>query len=123
LRELSVLAAEVLVCDPDLLFSSGIESAAKRHGFAVRFTANSKTLVESFVEMRPSLVIVNLDMLENFELLSGLTGKGCRLVGYYSHVDAKTADAAKKAGFETVLPRRVFVGKLNEILTMVKLGG
>lgn len=42
------------------------------------------------------------------------------MVGYYSHVDVKSAEEALRAGFEVVFPRRAFPAKLNEILA--KLG-
>jgi DNA-binding NarL/FixJ family response regulator len=122
--ESSALSSGVLVCEPDLLFSSGIESAARRHGFDVKLTTTPADLVESLNEKTPSVVIMNLDVICPLSVISGLTGKqGCRFVGYYSHVNARVAEEAKRAGFETVLPRRAFVSKLNGILEMVKLGG
>jgi ActR/RegA family two-component response regulator len=113
-----------LVYEPDLLFSSGIESAARKHGFDVKLTTSATDLVESLKENAPSVVVVNLDAVGILSVLGGLPRKqDCRFVGYYSHINARAAEEAKKAGFETVLPRRAFVGKLNEILAMVKLGG
>ena len=119
-----VLPPEVLVYEPDLLFSSGIESAARRHGFDVKLTTTTTDLAESLNEKAPSVVVVNLDAVDTISTLSGLMGRqGCRFVGYYSHVNARVAEDAKKVGFETVLPRRAFVARLNEILAMIKLSG
>ena len=119
-----VLPPEVLVYEPDLLFSSGIESAARRHGFDVKLIDTPTELAESLNEKTPSVVVVNLDAIENIDTFSGLTGRqGCRFVGYYSHVDARVGEDAMKAGCETVLPRRAFVARLNEILAMIKLSG
>ena len=106
------------------MFSSGIESAARRHGFEVRLTTTPKDLAESLDEKLPSVVIVNLDAAGMLGVVAGLNRKeGCRFVGYYSHVNSRVAEEAVKVGFETVLPRRAFVSKLNEILGMVRLGG
>jgi hypothetical protein len=38
------------------------------------------------------------------------------MVGFYSHVDTATRDAALAAGVETVLPRSAFVARLPELL-------
>jgi hypothetical protein len=112
-----------LIFEPDLLFSSGIESAARRHGFVVKLTTTTTDLAERLTEKTPSVVVVNLDAVDTISILSGLTGRqGCRFVGYYSHVNTRVGEEAKKAGFETVLPRRAFAARLNEILAMVKLG-
>ena len=118
------MTSEVLVCEADLLFSSGIESAARRHGFEVRLATTPTDLVETLKEKMPSVVIVNLDAVGVLVALSGVNRKpGGRFVGYYSHVNSRVAEEAKKLGFETVLPRSAFVSKLNEILAMVELGG
>ena len=104
--ELRVVAPEVLICEADLLFSSGIESAARRHGFEVRLTMTPNDLIESLNEKAPNVVIVNLDAVGMLDVLSGLNRKqGCQFVGYYSHVNPSVAEEAKKVGFETVLPR------------------
>jgi len=105
------------VLERDLLFSSGIESAVRKHGFDVRIATSSKALSQ-VAERKPSLVIVNLDDINDFVALKMLKEKNecCRFVGYYSHVNAGTAEQAMNTGFETVLPRRAFVGKLSEIL-------
>jgi len=113
------LVAELLVFEPDLLFSSQIESAATKRGFNVRVSSNLKALSQLLAEAKPGMVIVNLDRVEDFDFLRSLKGRTetSRFVGYYSHVDAKVAEEAKNAGFEIVLPRRAFVSKLSEILS------
>jgi len=119
-----VVALEVLICEPDLLFSSRIESAAKRRGFEVRLVSTPSDLVQGLKEKTPVLVIVNLDAIGIPDALKELNGKrGCRFVGYYSHVNAMAAEKAKEAGLEIVVPRRAFVSKLNEVLGTVKSGG
>jgi hypothetical protein len=106
------------------LFSFAIENAARKHGFEVKVTTALNDLAESLKERTCSVVIVNLDVVGDLAALSELKGKQvCRFVGYYSHVDGKVAEEAKRAGFDTVLPRRVFVVKLNELLASARLGG
>jgi hypothetical protein len=40
-----------------------------------------------------------------------------RTVGYVSHVDTGTIDAARAAGIDQVLARSAFVAQLGDILT------
>jgi len=115
------MAALVLIYEPDLLFSSRIESAGKKFGLEVKTITNMNELHERLKEGLPKLLLVNLDALdERDELLAGLVSPGsCRLVGYYSHVQTESAEKALKRGFESVIPRRAFVVKLSEIFAQV----
>ena len=115
------MAALVLVCEPDLLFSSRIESAGKKFGLEVKTATNMNELRERLSERSPKLLLVNLDALdERDESLAELFSPGsCRLLGYYSHVQAESAEKALKRGFESVIPRRAFVVKLGEIFAQL----
>jgi hypothetical protein len=42
---------------------------------------------------------------------------GTRTLGFVSHVDTATIDAARAAGIDQVLARSAFVERLGEILT------
>lgn len=118
------MAELVLVYEPDLFFSSRIESAGKRFGLEVNTVTNLNELREKLKEGLPKLLLVNLDALEErHESLAGLVSSGsCRLLGYYSHVQAESAEKALRSGFESVIPRRAFAVKLSEIFSGVSLG-
>ena len=115
------MAAVVLVYEPDLFFSSRIKSAGERFGLEVYTATNMNELRERLKERSPKLLLVNLDSLEErHESLAGLVVTGsCRLVGYYSHVQADSAEKALRSGFETVIPRRALTVKLSEIFAEV----
>jgi hypothetical protein len=115
------MAALVLIYEPDMFFSSRIESAGKKFGLEVKTITNMNELHERLKEGLPKLLLVNLDALdERDELLAGLVSPGsCRLLGYYSHVQTESAEKALKRGFESVIPRRAFVVKLSEIFAQV----
>jgi hypothetical protein len=118
------MATVVLVYEPDLLFSSRIESAGKRFGVEVNTITNMNDLRERLKNGLPKLLLVNIDALEErHESLAGLSPTGsCRLLGYYSHVQAESAEKALKCGFEIVIPRRAFAIKLGEIFAQVSSG-
>ena len=118
------MAAVVLVYEPDLFFSSRIESAGKRFGLEVNTITIMNELRERLKEGLPKLLLVNLDELEERdEPLAGLFSPGsCRLLGYCFHVQPESAEKALKRGFESVIPRRAFVVKLGELFAQVGLG-
>lgn len=111
------MTALVLVYEPDLLFSSRIESVGAKFGLEVRTVTTTNALRESLKGILPKLLLVNLDALdERHESSKELVSPGsCRLIGYYSHVETESAEEALKSGFELVVPRRAFTVKLNEI--------
>jgi len=115
------MAAVVLVYEPDLFFSSRIESAGKKFGLEVKTATNMNELRERLKERSPKLLLVNLDALdEREESLAELVSLGsCRLLGYYSHVQTESAEKALTRGFESVIPRRAFAVKLSEIFAQV----
>jgi hypothetical protein len=115
------MTALVLVYEPDLFFSSRIESAGKKFGLEVKTITNMNELRERLNEGLPKLLLVNLDALdERDESLAELVSPGsCRLLGYYSHVQTESAEKALRRGFESVIPRRAFAVKLSEIFAQV----
>ena len=120
----TTLGAAVLVYEPDLLFSSRIESAGEKFGLKVNTITNTIELRERLMEGLPKLLLVNLDALEEQdESLAGLVQHGgCRLIGYYSHAQAESAEKALKRGFEIVVPRRAIAVILGEIFAQISSG-
>jgi len=120
----TTLGAAVLVYEPDLLFSSRIESAGEKFGLKVNTITNTNELRERLKGGLPKLLLVNLDAFEEQdESLAGLVQHGgCRLIGYYSHAQAESAGKALQRGFEIVVPRRAFAVKLGEIFAQISSG-
>ena len=114
------MVGTVLVFEPDLLFSSRIESAAARWGLETKTAVTIEGLKEALQGHEPRALVVNLDAFPRDEspLLESFHGR-CRLIGYYSHTDAASASRAVAIGFEEVLPRRTFKDRLNVILSNI----
>ena len=111
------MVGNVLVFDPDLLFSSRIEAACRKHGLQVKIATSLEELQLQLKESFPQALIANLDVLKNLEKLPIMSLRGsCRLIGYYSHMDSDLAKDALDSGFEMVVPRRGFMDKLSNIL-------
>ncbi|HYB84924.1 MAG TPA: hypothetical protein VED86_06305 [archaeon] len=110
------MVEKVLVFEPDLFFSSRIESAAEGFGLQTKVTVTEDELQSAMEESVPKALLVNLDSLPSAgQSLVGHVKGRCVLIGYYSHVDSRLATQALAGGFERVMPRRTFVAELNEI--------
>ncbi len=107
----------------DLMFSIRISTAAKSLQADVYFERSADKVLDTIREKRPSLVIFDLNsarmrpldaiaQLKNDPALAGI-----RTLGYVSHADTATIDAARAAGIDHVLARSAFVNQLGEILT------
>jgi PleD family two-component response regulator len=114
----------MIVCAiDDLLFSIRIRNAAKTLQADIYFERSGEKLLDTIREKRPSLVIFDLNSqrLRPLEAIAALKGDpellAIRTVGYVSHVDTGTIDAARAAGIDQVLARSAFVAQLGDILT------
>ncbi len=116
--------ADIIVFEPDLLFSSRIESAAAKVGFDVKFVGNLQQIVQELKESSPRMVILNLDAAEGkLAPLEELLKVGSfKAVGYYSHVSALVAEEARRVGIDLVLSRGVFVSRISEVLRELSSG-
>jgi hypothetical protein len=78
-------------------------------GAAVTFVTSSAAASESGA----ALLIVDLDRCEN---PSEFRIDGLNVIGFGSHVDVGSAEAAKEAGFDEVMARSAFFHRLPQIL-------
>lgn len=101
--------ARVVAVAPDLLLGSKIEAMLGAAGHEVTL---APALAEAPLD-EAELVVADLDA-ENPEALVGL---GIPVLGYYSHVEVETRQAAEAAGIETVVPRSRMARELPDLVT------
>jgi len=106
--------ARVLSISDDLMLASKVEAQLVAAGHEV---ATSPSLEESTWE-GVDLIVADLDV-ENPEALVGL---GMPVLGYYSHVDVETKEAAEAAGVDLVVPRSRMARELPDLAERL-LGG
>jgi len=99
--------ARVVAVAPDLLLGSKVEAMLSAAGHEVTL---SPALAEAPLEVA-DLIVADLDT-ENPEALVGL---GIPVLGYYSHVNTETRQAAEAAGIDTVVPRSRMARELPEL--------
>jgi CheY-like chemotaxis protein len=112
----------VLALVDDLMFRSKIKSTAQQAGVTTVFAGSRDAALASMRQHMPALVILDLNnprtdplgtvsAMKNDPSLASI-----RTVGYVSHVDVATIDAARAAGVDEVLAKSAFVTKLPELL-------
>jgi hypothetical protein len=99
--------AHVLSIAADLMLGSKVEAMLTAAGHEV---TTSPSLEESTWEGK-DLLVADLDV-ENPEALVGL---GIPVLGYYSHVDVETKEAADAAGIDLVVPRSRMARELPQL--------
>ena len=89
--------ARVLSIAADLMLGSKVEAQLSAAGHEVT-TAPS---IEESTWDGKDLIVADLDV----ESPEALVGLGIPVLGYYSHVDVETREAAEAAGVDLVVPR------------------
>ena len=114
----------MIVCAvDDLLFSVKISTAGKTLGVDLYFERSPDNVLRTVRDKQPSLVIFDLNSvrLKPMEVIAAMKAdpalQTIRTLGYVSHVDSATIDAARKAGVDQVLARSAFAERLGDILT------
>jgi len=115
------MLGRVLVYEPDLIFYSRIESAGAKLGLETAVVSSLEEFARDIEQRPPALALISLDALKarGESLGALLTGQGCRMIGYYSHVQSNNAEKARGVGFEMVLTRGAFAARLIDILATV----
>lgn len=91
------VVARVLSISTDLMLGSKVQETLSAAGHEVTTSPSLEETTWDGVD----LIVADLDV-ENPEALVGL---GMPVLGYYSHVDVDTQQAAKAAGVDLVVPR------------------
>ena len=100
--------ARVVAVAPDLLLGSKVEAMLGAAGHEVTL---SPALTEAPLD-DADLLVADLDT-ENPEALVGL---GIPVLGYYSHVNADTKQAADAAGIDLAVPRSRMARELPSLV-------
>ncbi|HET9677648.1 MAG TPA: hypothetical protein VFP21_09110 [Solirubrobacterales bacterium] len=99
--------AQVLSIAGNLMLGSKVEAQLTAAGHEV---TTSSSIEESTWDGM-DLIVADLDV-ENPEALVGL---GIPVLGYYSHVDVATKEAAEAAGVDLVVPRSRMARELPDL--------
>lgn len=118
----------ILCVVDDLLFSVKISTAAKALGAELYFERKADDVVPRIREKQPGLVIFDLNSakLRPMDAIAAMKAdpalRGIRTLGYVSHVQTDTIEAARRAGVDQVLARSTFVNRLGDILSAGSTG-
>ena len=118
-----IITGMVLALVDDLMFRSKIKSTATPLGVAVTFAGSSGAALTAMRAAPPSLVILDLNNPRTDPLGTIAAMKqdaalaAIPTIGYVSHVDVATIDAARVAGVGEVLARSAFTTQLPELLS------
>jgi hypothetical protein len=106
--------ARVVAVAADLLLGSKVEAMLSAAGHDVTL---SPALAEAPLE-EAELLVADLDT-ENPEALVGL---GVPVLGYYSHVNVETKQAADAAGIDLAVPRSRMARELPQLVDQLLSG-
>lgn len=100
--------ARVLSIAADLMLGSKVQETLTSAGHEVTTSPSLEETTWDGVD----LIVADLDV-ENPEALVGL---GMPVLGYYSHVDVATKEAAEAAGVDKVVPRSRMARELPDLV-------
>ena len=112
----------VLAVVPDMFFAAKIRAAAGVSGAEVEFARSVEAAAEKALAGGHALVVADLQAEScDFAALAARFKSDERLraiplVGFYSHVEVELKRRAEESGFDRVMPRSAFAGRLPEIL-------
>lgn len=106
--------ARVLAISTDLLLGSRVEGMLSAAGHEVTTAPSIQEADLDGVE----LAVADLDA----GAAEALIGLGFPVLGYYSHVDVATREAAEAAGVDLVVPRSRMARELPELATRLLSG-
>jgi hypothetical protein len=99
--------ARVVAVSADLLLASKVEAMLSAAGHEVTLASTLSEAPDDDVD----LLVADLDT-ENPEALVGF---GVPILGYYSHIDVETRQAAEAAGIDLAVPRSRMARELPEL--------
>ncbi len=112
----------ILAILDDLMFTSKIRSTAKHAGVTIAFARSSQGALDQMRAEAPSLVIFDLNnsRTDPMGTLAAMKADASLAaiptLGFVSHVDTATIEAARGAGIGTVVARSAFAMNLADLL-------
>jgi PleD family two-component response regulator len=112
----------ILAILDDLLFTSKIRSAAAQAGVSLTVARSKEAALAAMRKQTPSLVVLDLNnpRIDPIGIITAMQAdallQSIAAVGYVSHVDTATIEAARRAGLGEVMPRSAFATKLPDIV-------
>lgn len=103
--------ARILSIATDLMLASRVEAALTAAGHEVTQASSLEDELMGGAE----LVVVDLDAVDP----QALSGLDVPALGYYSHVDVETREAAEAAGIDLVVPRSRMSRELPSLVEQV----
>jgi len=116
------MANYVIAAVDDIFFASKIRGTAEQLGVKVLFARTVDAVMEAAGDDRPSLIIADLhsQKIDAIDLAKRLKSdeqlSPIPLLGFFSHVQTELKELAEGAGFERVMPRSAFSGRLADVL-------
>ena len=112
----------ILAVLDDLMFTSKIKSTATHLGVALAFARSAEAALAEMRKSPPALVIFDLNNARTnppailAAMKADVALAGIPTLGFVSHVDTASIEAARNAGIGEVLPRSAFTVQLADIL-------
>ncbi len=112
----------ILAVVDDLMFTSKIRSAATHLGVPLAFARSAEAALAEMRKSAPTLVIFDLNSPRTnpIAIVAAMKAEpalaSIPTLGFVSHVDTGTIEAARQAGMDEVLARSAFTAQLGEIL-------
>jgi DNA-binding response OmpR family regulator len=108
---------KVLACIRDLMFSTRVRDAARRHGHDCQVVTRATDVAENLAGAE--LVVVDLMVPGGgaLDAVQAAAAAGVPVVAYGEHVRADVLQAGRDAGADEVLTRSEFTRRLEALLT------
>jgi NAD(P)H-dependent flavin oxidoreductase YrpB (nitropropane dioxygenase family) len=109
----------ILLFVPDLFFSTRIEDAAQRLGYAVETVGADADFEAAFAEKRPALVVLTFERTgQAWERLAEAAERaGVNVLAFGSHMNVEAFKRAKALGCEEVVANSRLSAELPNLLT------
>jgi CheY-like chemotaxis protein len=113
--------AKVVIAVPDLIFRAKVRDAVERAGLSPVIAKNAQNALDAATSGGVALVVVDLadERVEPFATIRAIRSNGLDappIVGFFPHVRVELKEEAKRSGCDVVVPRSVFVERLEELL-------